>query len=52
MRVQRLLATDGIGGYYWRDQEAIGQGAPRDGNEGMGAGHKRVSCAFWRLCGP
>src|SRR5690606_30609532 len=31
MRVQRLLATDGIGGYYWRDQEAIGQGAPRDG---------------------
>ncbi|KDD06130.1 methylaspartate ammonia-lyase N-terminal domain protein, partial [Bordetella bronchiseptica MBORD681] len=22
---------DGIGGYYWRDQEAIGQGAPRDG---------------------
>jgi methylaspartate ammonia-lyase len=26
-----LQASAGIGGYYWRDQEAIAQGAPRDG---------------------
>jgi methylaspartate ammonia-lyase len=31
MRIAQLIATDGIGGYYWRDQEAIAQGAVRDG---------------------
>lgn len=31
MRVAKLIATEGIGGYYWRDQEAIAQGAVRDG---------------------
>lgn len=31
MRVTCVQATEGIGGYYWRDQEAIARGAPRDG---------------------
>ncbi|NGM86512.1 methylaspartate ammonia-lyase [Parapusillimonas sp. SGNA-6] len=31
MRIAQLIATEGIGGYYWRDQEAIAQGAVRDG---------------------
>ena len=31
MRIESLHASAGIGGYYWRDQEAIARGAPRDG---------------------
>lgn len=31
MRISDLYASEGIGGYYWRDQEAIAQGAVRDG---------------------
>lgn len=31
MEISELMATEGIGGYYWRDQEAIGRGAERDG---------------------
>lgn len=31
MKVKDLYASEGIGGYYWRDQEAIAQGAQRDG---------------------
>jgi len=30
-QIRKIIATEGIGGYYWRDQEAIGQGAERDG---------------------
>lgn len=31
MKISGLMATEGIGGYYWRDQEAIARGAERDG---------------------
>lgn len=31
MKISHLHASEGIGGYYWRDQEAIAQGAVRDG---------------------
>ena len=31
MKLTSLHASAGIGGYYWRDQEAIAQGAERDG---------------------
>ena len=31
MKIKDLYASEGIGGYYWRDQQAIAQGAPRDG---------------------
>ncbi|MBK8741902.1 MAG: methylaspartate ammonia-lyase [Betaproteobacteria bacterium] len=31
MKIAKLNASEGIGGYYWRDQEAIAQGAERDG---------------------
>jgi len=31
MKISSLVATEGIGGYYWRDQEAIARGAPRNG---------------------
>lgn len=31
MQFSTLQAAEGIGGYYWRDQEAIAQGAPRNG---------------------
>ncbi len=31
MKIASLTAADGIGGYYWRDQEAIARGAVRNG---------------------
>ncbi len=31
MKISELVATEGIGGFYWRDQEAILRGAPRNG---------------------
>jgi len=31
MKIRSLQASAGIGGYYWRDQEAIARGAQRDG---------------------
>ena len=31
MKISSLAASEGIGGYYWRDQEAIARGAKRNG---------------------
>ena len=31
MKITGLAASEGIGGYYWRDQEAIARGAKRNG---------------------
>ncbi len=31
MKISSLAAAEGIGGYYWRDQEAIARGAVRNG---------------------